>query len=66
MDMGQCEECGKGWWVTFEVKEVRRFPEWDGVSRAEKDARKERERQREVEKEKTELARLKAKYDTPT
>ena len=64
VDYGQCEECGKAWCVSYAVKELRRDKEWDGESRAEQEAAKEREKREAVDREKAELARLKAKYET--
>jgi len=36
IDIGHCEECGKCFRVSFQVKDLTRTPEWDGPDRKER------------------------------
>lgn len=66
VDMGQCEECGKAWEISFKVKEIVRQEGWDGESRSEREAAQEREKAEAENRERAELARLKNRYEGPS
>jgi len=63
VDIGQCEECGKAWQISFKVDKITRVEEWDGESREQREAWEASEKQKRIEAEKAKLKELKDKYE---
>lgn len=63
-DMANCPKCGKGYAISYQVKEITRAEDWDIDVEAERAAEakaREEAKKEEIEELETRLARLKGK-----
>lgn len=58
VDMAQCNECGKGYQVSYKIDQVTLAPDWDGETREETEARQREYNIQRVKDKRAELAEL--------